>query len=257
MRIIYTLALSLLTLTLFGQQRLVVKYEYVVERNIDKVMETINSEAEGNIAGHEIKKALLEAMNRKTNYILWVSKDESEFKKEERIMNEQPSDSGIMVSIEDDSGELIYKNLKEGIYLNPVDSFGKDILVEDSLKIYDWKITRESREILGQEVRKATAQDDKKRITAWYAPKLTIKNGPGHYHSLPGLILEIEEVYEMDGEVENKSTYRAVSLEIDEEPKELKRPNKGKKMTRKEFETFSKESYEKYKEMRGGGVDKD
>jgi len=77
-------------------------------------------------------------------------------------------------------------------------------------------------------------------VTAWYTPQIPIGNGPGEYAGLPGLILEL-------------NYYRTTILcsKIVMNPKEadaIKEPNKGKEVTREEYNKIVKEKME---EMRG------
>lgn len=83
-------------------------------------------------------------------------------------------------------------------------------------------------------------------VTAWYTPQIPIGNGPGEYAGLPGLILEL-------------NFYRTTILcsKIVMNPKEadeIKAPNKGKEVTREEYNKIVKEKMEEMREnFRGNG----
>ena len=83
-------------------------------------------------------------------------------------------------------------------------------------------------------------------VTAWYTPMIPVKNGPGEYAGLPGLILEL-------------NFYRTTILcsKIVMNPKdveEIKAPKKGKEVSRAEYNKIVKAKMEEMREnFRGGG----
>ncbi len=89
-------------------------------------------------------------------------------------------------------------------------------------------------------------------VTAWFTPQIPVRNGPGEYAGLPGLILEL-------------SFHRTTILcsKIILNPKEAERidpPNKGKEVTREEYNKIIKEKMDEMREnfrgrggRRGGG----
>ena len=56
----------------------------------------------------------------------------------------------------------------------------------------EWKITSETKEILGYKVIKATKpyENNQGDYIAWFAPDIPLGVGPEHFNGLPGLILE-------------------------------------------------------------------
>lgn len=83
-------------------------------------------------------------------------------------------------------------------------------------------------------------------ITAWFTPQIPVKNGPGEYAGLPGLILEL-------------NAYRTTILcsKIVMNPKEAEKieaPTKGKVVTREEYNLIVKEKTDEMREnFRGRG----
>jgi len=83
-------------------------------------------------------------------------------------------------------------------------------------------------------------------VTAWYTPMIPVKNGPGEFSGLPGLILEL-------------NFYRTTILcsKIVLNPKdaeEIKAPKKGKEVSRAEYNKIVKAKMEEMREnFRGGG----
>lgn len=246
--------LFLIGFSLFAQEQLIVKYEYKAQ--IDQ--ESLEMQSTGKNIDPEIKKAIIEAMTEPKYYTLRLTPTESEFKKEEKIDNSQPKD-GFKISISMGGESPIYKNLNENIYLRPQNIGNKDFLIKDSLAVYSWKVSKESKEIMGYETRKAEFSDSTQRVTAWYAPKLPLKNGPQLYQGLPGLILElkIERIGEKGKKKDMTETYSVLSIDVNKNPTEFIRPKKGKVLNEEEFSKAATEQHEKMKEMYGNGVDKD
>jgi len=153
--------------------------------------------------------------------------------------------------------DILYKNTKENRYTNQNDVFGKIFLIKDSLEKPAWKLEGETRNIGEYTCYKATLKreieviesgisfngdkdlnETKKTapkmkeitITAWYTPKIPVNNGPGNYHGLPGLILEV-----------NDGAETIICSKIVLNPKNnvvLKEPSKGKIVSQEKFETI-------------------
>ncbi len=249
-------------LTISAQEKLVVEYESIMEFDVSKsfIMTTMDNGSESSTkigANKEMEDKLREAMSKPSYYTLISTPEESDFRIVEKVENDQPTDGGMVIKVQGNNG-ITYKNLNEKTIIRSATTFNQDFLILDSIKSYDWKITRESKEILGYEVRKAEAVvDSTTNIVAWYAPKLTYKNGPDIYGGLPGLIMEIEINSDSPERGKRKITYKAISLNVATDKKGIERPKKGKKVTDAEFRTWTEEQREKMKEMYGGGVDKD
>lgn len=83
-------------------------------------------------------------------------------------------------------------------------------------------------------------------VTAWYTPQIPVSQGPGEYHGLPGLILEVNS---------DRTTILCSRIVLNPEDKEkLKIPSKGKEVTRKEYNDIMKKKMEEMREMyRGRG----
>jgi len=245
--------------TLFSasaQEKLIVEYESRMEFDAEAFEKNV-SVSGAQIAKQEVIDALKESMKNPNYYTLRLTPSESEFKYIEKVSNEQPQEGRVKVKIVSGGTGVTYKNLNEKISLQSQESWNQNFLIKDSLKNYNWKISKESKEILGYEVRKAEAKiDSAQTAVAWYAPKLPYKNGPENYQGLPGLIMEIE-ISDQSDEEKRKFIYKAISVNVDSENKPIERPKKGKEISAKEFEKLNKEQMEKMKEMYGGGVDKD
>jgi len=159
----------------------------------------------------------------------------------------------------------LFKNFSSGMSIQATEQSGKDFLISDSIRKQPWKITGETKVILGYTCHKATFKqkgfgsgggnngfnggwgrnrdsqgnnpttpDTTRRIPqeveviAWFADKLLAPAGPESFGLLPGAILEIN--------IDNGSmVYSATSIKEVAPVKELKEPKKGKAVTREEF----------------------
>ncbi len=74
------------------------------------------------------------------------------------------------------------------------------------LKIFDWKIQNEYKDILGFKCQKATVAYSGREFIAWFAEEIPMNDGPYVFNGLPGLIIEISDT-------ENFFTYKLKGVE--------------------------------------------
>jgi GLPGLI family protein len=81
-------------------------------------------------------------------------------------------------------------------------------------------------------------------VVAWYTMQVPISSGPGEFAGLPGLILELNT---------GKTTILCASITLNsEQKKQIKRPAKGKIVTKKEYNTIVKKKMTEMREIYGG-----
>lgn len=237
--------LGLIGSFLFAQEQLRVEYEL--------------TEPEENFRTPDLPPGI-EIKIPKRYFELVLNQEESIWKSFEKVNNEQNEDRGAMVAKVSfpPSGDF-YKNVEEKIKIKEEESYSKDYLVKDCLTSFDWKITKENKKILEILVQKATFTDEENgiEIIAWYAPKLNFKHGPDEYWGLPGLILEIEAKTYFDVNSEMSQTYTATKIEALKSNKKIVQPTKGMVVTQAELNQINQENFEKMRQMREQGVDKD
>ena len=90
------------------------------------------------------------------------------------------------------SPELIYK-YPDGKLLYHCGLGPDSYQYEDNDLYFGWELLDETKELLGYTVHKATCDFRGRKYTAWYAPDISISNGPWKFSGLPGLILEISD----------------------------------------------------------------
>ncbi len=211
-------------------------------------------------------KRMMDMMKKQfeKTYILSFNKEESLYKEDVQLEAPQPAGM-VMVFIDSgESGEL-YKNIKEDRYTDQNEMFGKVFLIEDKLRKIDWKLGSETKNIGEYTCYKATTtrlaevmqateisingdkdldtdtepEMEEITITAWYTPQIPVNNGPGNYHGLPGLILEV-----------NDGSETLICSKIVLNPKNkvsISEPTKGKKITQEKFDAIMEK---KMQEMR-------
>ncbi len=157
------------------------------------------------------------------------------------------------------SDDLSYQNFETGKRVDQRATNSKNYVVEDSIEKLSWKLSGESKTILGHTVQKATSERYSKRfvmsmengemkrqeqpdttvITAWFAPDIPVPAGPEFQGQLPGLILELNM---NNGRV----VYQALEISQKVNLASIKEP-KGKRITAAEF---NKEREKEMEEMR-------
>lgn len=206
-------------------------------------------------------KELAEQLNQAftDDFVLEFTQEESVFKKQPKLKKPNPTTEGKITISRSMMGdeEILYKNLRTNNFLNNKEVYGKLFLIQDTIKTYEWQLSKETKTIGEYICFKATyvpmseETDDnliedgkiKKEIIAWYTPQIPVKNGPMEYGGLPGLILEVQ-----DG---NQKLLCSKIVLNPVEKLRIRKPNKGKKVTKQEFNSIvekkSKEMMENFK----------
>ncbi len=89
---------------------------------------------------------------------------------------------------------FIKRNFEKNTIQEAYELLGKTYIVEDTLLAMNWKIQNDLKEVAGHICMKAFIEDTLKKhqIVAWFAQDIPLNAGPEHFHSLPGMILEID-----------------------------------------------------------------
>lgn len=108
----------------------------------------------------EMQKMIEERMKKmfEKTFILNFDKSASIYKEEEKLETPGQQGGGMrMMSSFMGGGGTFYKNVKEKMYTVDKEFMGKEFLVKDSLKVYNWKMEGETKVIGGYTCYKATA----------------------------------------------------------------------------------------------------
>ncbi|NBL63777.1 GLPGLI family protein [Flavobacterium sp. NST-5] len=221
----------------------------------------------------EMIKSMEEQMVKmfEKTYVLNFNKTESVFTQEEKLETPIAGENSVM--FKGGSDGISYVNVKEKLLLVFEDRFGKEFTIADSLPNWNWKIESETKKIGNYLCTKATATvppsakamnrfkeqqakkangetmifsmgEPKEQIhTVWFTPEIPVSLGPKNYWGLPGLILEAN----------NGSTIYLCSKIIlnPKEKTEIKRPNKGKKVSREEYVKILEKQLERMTDSKG------
>ena len=248
-KILFILTACLAVINLNAQdkpQYLIVDYQMEIKLNADDVIKSLPAQMK------QLEEPLRQEIKNGVfiDYKLKTNGTESEYKMQEKINNDQSQAGFILAQMTAVDKEPLFKDIKERLYLKPY-NFGKAYLVKDSLQDINWKISKEKEQIAGFDTYKATGVlNDSIPVTAWYTPKISIKDGPDRLWGLPGLILKTE--FEMNGA---GIIITATNVAVKDEEIKINKPTKGQEISEKEFYEEMKALQEKMKEMYGDGVD--
>jgi GLPGLI family protein len=204
-------------------------YEQIVKLNIQ--LEGDFAQLPGNLPKEQ-----------KSEKILHFSEDEALF---ENYHGSEPED----LPLEEESGMVIqmiepdnktYIDLENKKVIEQKEFMSRIFLIESSMNDEKWKLTGNQKTILKYACQEAIMDVEEKSVHAWFTPEIPVAVGPGRYRNLPGLVMAIEME---EGDI----VLRATELELKPVDKSvLRRPEKGKKVSREEFDAIVSE---KMKEM--------
>lgn len=247
--------------TSISAQKLEVNYQEITELNKDALKKTMTVESSGSVnLPNDFYDNIFKSMSEPKDFTLTINDNVSTYKKVQKISNNQGS-GGFSVSVDfSGGGNGITKDLSAKEYSKNVNLMDKNYLIKDKLTEYKWQLTRETKKIIGFDVKKAISIiDSTKSVVAWYAPSLTVKDGPSMYSGLPGLILEIEIINTK--KTKNKgfgnTSIKATELKEIADMKPIEKPKEKNVISEKEYEILTKKQMERFKEMRTESVNKD
>jgi GLPGLI family protein len=164
-----------------------------------------------------------------------------------------------------------YKNVKLNSQIQEQEFYGKQFLVKDSLQPIEWKMGTETKTIGKYTCFKATASIPTNELTwynfswdrlrnntktdsttveikmteveAWYSPQIPMRHGPLEYWGLPGLILEVS--------ADNTTMLCSKIVLNPEETVEIEAPNKGKIVTKSEYQKTIVDKMKEFRNNRG------
>jgi GLPGLI family protein len=140
---------------------------------------------------------------------------------------------------------MLLTSMDSGETVEQRDFMGRTFLVQGEQPAVPWRLTAEQGEYKGFLTHKAVATMDSTDIVAWFTPEIPVSVGPDGYGGLPGAILLLD----LNG---GKTTYTANVIEPETTfaEGEFERPDKGRKVSKEEFDEIVAE---KMKEMQAQG----
>lgn len=144
--------------------------------------------------------------------------------------------------------DVTFTDHANGTFVEQRELGTKKVLVSDTIRKLNWKLTGATKTILGYACQQATTQristrmsmsmangemkreevQDTANITAWFTPSIPASVSPEFAGQLPGLVLAID--------INNgRTVYRAVDVSPKVDVAAVKEPKEGKRLTPKEF----------------------
>lgn len=144
--------------------------------------------------------------------------------------------------------EVTFANLEEAKLVTKRELDSKNYLVDESIEKLPWKLTGETKTILGYVANKAVAQQyttrtsvsmengemktvqqpDTVSVIAWFTQNIPVPAGPVFQGQLPGMILELD----MNG---GRVVYKAVEVSPKVNVANIKEPKGGKRITAADY----------------------
>ena len=205
----------------------------------------------------DIQEQMVKSLQEPQDFTLTILGEESLYKLVEKISNSQEQRmrglrGGRMILM---NGDNIYKNTSTQQLLKEQNMMMKSYTIQDTLQNYEWKLTRETKTILGNEAKKATAIIDSIQTTAWYIPTLKYKTGPENYWGLPGLIAEVETEINR-GPISGKRIISLTNISTATNNKSIEKPKDKNAISQKEYNKLMNDQRKRFEEMRNSGVNK-
>ena len=170
---------------------------------------------------------------------------------EEEEDDEEVGDGQVRIKMQRPEA-IFYRNFSSGQKTDQREFMGKYYLIEGAIDQTPWKVSGESRDILGYMCMKAVWEDTtterKRSVVAWFAPDIAVSSGPVTYGQLPGMILGIDI---------NNGELQLTAQKIDLKPLkkgDIEMPKKGEKTTQAEFQKMMDERMKAMGGSRGGGI---
>ncbi len=201
---------------------------------------TLDSSAMDDDQQKEFNEMISKSMQKE--YKLIINRYETLYKEVEKL--KAPNSGEIdVVGLGGGTEGGLYKNIRSNMFLEGRDCFGKEFLIDDTLGKKEWELINEHKQIGNYKCYKAELSDGEGKtpnIIAWYTPDIPLSHGPGDYWGLPGLILEV-----------NNGMLKISCSKIIVNPKngiEIKKPKKGKRVTKQEFDEIYDEKVKQFQE---------
>lgn len=198
---------------------------YVITYTLDAILDTVKAEKETAELRLEVGSHLTKAYNLHTYKADSISTD---------LMRKNIDN--IVGSPVAPIPDVLYKNYPS----NKLTVMSRTVVgvfryEEDYPVVLEWKLLPEKKKILDYTCQKAETVFRGRTYTAWFAPEIPLKEGPGKFGGLPGLILQLNDS-------QNHFNYTCIGIE---KPKTIVPitywPWKYKDMSRKKYlETMAK-----------------
>lgn len=237
-KIVFTLALCLIMVTVSGQQKQGrVLYERIIQMQL-------------RMMGPDHIENLMSRQHTDQQEVLF--NDHLALRRS--VRDERPEagpdeeGGGMNINISGNN-DATYSDLATGLITEQRELAGRNYVVADSIRKLNWKLTGDTSTIQGYPCQQAVAQrivrrmaplmengqirsrevDDTIQIIAWFTLAIPVQAGPEFQGQLPGLILGLD----ID---KGRMVYKAIEIADKTDLAAIRIPSKGKKITAAEFE---------------------
>lgn len=168
---------------------------------------------------------------------LTFSKDKSLFTP---IVNETVNDSYINDPAVAQNN-IVFNDILNGTSITRKNVFEDYFLVKDSTRKINWKITDETRDILGYTCRRANAIImDSVYVVAFYTDEIAVSGGPESFTGLPGMILGVALPHD------NITWFATKVTDTTVPPAALAAPTKGKVVNNEQLKTTMNQAMKRW-----------
>jgi GLPGLI family protein len=151
--------------------------------------------------------------------------------------------SVMIVNASSSSNDKVYYDIQNKKLIQQQEFMSRKFLITSEAEASPWKLTGNSKQILGYPCQEATLKRDSTTITAWFTPAISVSAGPRGLYGLPGMILVAD--------LGDNITITATEVH-EEKIGELPKPKDGKKVTSKEYEKIVAEKLKEMQAQYGG-----
>lgn len=135
-------------------------------------------------------------------------------------------ENGSITYLEGDTEEKIekyhvFKDASQNLLLD-YDAMNSEVIIKETLDLFQWKLTNEKDTILGYICQQAKTHFRGRDYTLWFTTQLPFKAAPWKFHGLPGVVLKASSD-------DNFFMAEAISLEIRKAEGEIKNPYANEK----------------------------
>ncbi len=185
----------------------------------------------------------LKKLKKESNifYVLTFNNKKALFKKDDVL--EKENSGNPLTAIFTGSG-IYYYDIHLNESLIQKESLGENFIIDNDVK-YEWKYTQETKKIgdylcyKAKTIKRTIGRKGnlvEKDIVAWYTLDIPIKFGIKDYQGLPGATILLED---------GKITYSASKIILNKTYK-ITKPNKGKKITQKQFDEYLQKNFKNF-----------
>jgi GLPGLI family protein len=196
--------------------------------------------------GESAQFANMMPKERKSQKVLYFNTESSlyENKPAEEDQTMQSGSGGTVMIRMMEPDNKVFTNLSENKQTEKREFMTREFLIETALNPSEWKLTGKQKMVINYPCQEAVKETKDGKTSAWFTPVIPVSAGPGVHNGLPGLVLAVD----VNG---GKQTLNAISIDLNPVAENvIVKPDKGKKVTREEFDKIVED---KMKEMGGQG----